>query len=284
MIVNMSLSFSKEDVHKHLLDLGYSNITNDQLREFMTDLKRLIRYEEKQKRITSHSQEGKFPNSSKSTNEEKHCSGCGSSTELPTVTMEIFSPIRLEDNTFNATKALHSTLSKVDVAQLRASYDLVLGLVKKKETPITHISNQRVREMGNENLSIIECDKYRSSRRAEHFYDINKKSLALKRLLSKVHVEIGDRKTFLETIKEIASAIKKLLDSLNIVANHATGEGGITLDEKKRDFVRNSKRFSNILKEYFRHGNPHFVIRAAADLIFQINEIITILKVEFDWA
>ena len=52
----MSLSFSKEDVHKHLLDLGYSNITNDQLREFMTDLKRLIRYEEKQKRIEAHVQ------------------------------------------------------------------------------------------------------------------------------------------------------------------------------------------------------------------------------------
>ena len=50
----MSLSFSKEDVHKHLQDLGYSNISNDQLREFMTDLKRLIRYEEKQKRIEAH--------------------------------------------------------------------------------------------------------------------------------------------------------------------------------------------------------------------------------------
>ena len=50
----MSLSFSKEDVHKHLLDLGYTNISNEQLREFMTDLKRLIRYEEKQKRIEAH--------------------------------------------------------------------------------------------------------------------------------------------------------------------------------------------------------------------------------------
>ena len=50
----MSVPFSKEDVHKHLLDLGYSNITNEQLREFMTDLKRLIRYEEKQRRIEAH--------------------------------------------------------------------------------------------------------------------------------------------------------------------------------------------------------------------------------------
>ena len=50
----MSLVFSKEDVHKHLLDLGYTNISKEQLREFMNDLKRLIRYEEKQKRIEAH--------------------------------------------------------------------------------------------------------------------------------------------------------------------------------------------------------------------------------------
>ena len=51
---NMSISFNKDDVHKHLLDLGYTNITGDQLQEFMKDLKRLIRYEEKQKRIEAH--------------------------------------------------------------------------------------------------------------------------------------------------------------------------------------------------------------------------------------
>ena len=51
---NMSISFNKDDVHKHLLDLGYSNISGDQLQEFMKDLKRLIRYEEKQKRIEAH--------------------------------------------------------------------------------------------------------------------------------------------------------------------------------------------------------------------------------------
>ena len=50
----MSLNFSKEDVRKHLLDLGYTNISKEQLKEFMNDLKRLIRYEEKQKRIEAH--------------------------------------------------------------------------------------------------------------------------------------------------------------------------------------------------------------------------------------
>ena len=50
----MSLSFSKDDMRKHLLDLGYTNISDQQLHDFMYDLKRLIRYEEKQKRIEAH--------------------------------------------------------------------------------------------------------------------------------------------------------------------------------------------------------------------------------------
>ena len=50
----MSLSFGKDDVRKHLLDLGYTNISDQQLHDFMYDLKRLIRYDEKQKRIEAH--------------------------------------------------------------------------------------------------------------------------------------------------------------------------------------------------------------------------------------
>jgi len=50
----MSFSFTKDDVRKHLVSLGYKNLSDEQLLEFCTDLKRLIRYEEKQKRIEAH--------------------------------------------------------------------------------------------------------------------------------------------------------------------------------------------------------------------------------------
>jgi len=50
------LSFGKDEVRKHLLSLGYSNVSEDQLADFCKDLKRLIRYEEKQNRIQAQLQ------------------------------------------------------------------------------------------------------------------------------------------------------------------------------------------------------------------------------------
>ena len=188
--------------------------------------------------------------------------------------------------------------------------------------------------------------EYRSSRTEEPFQELNKKSVALKRILARIPEEISDRKTFLETIKwvfrnffdisplpsftnwnifqlmfkfhlcfetknhkntstknahfikkqlwwarmknlkhlihrwdtstsetisddcfsldnwisslffrEIASAIKKLLDAVNEVSAYIPGTSGKqALDQKKREFVKYSKRFSNTLKEFFRDG------------------------------
>jgi len=50
------LSFGKDEVRKHLLSLGYTNLSEDQLSDFCKDLKRLIRYEEKQNRIQAQLQ------------------------------------------------------------------------------------------------------------------------------------------------------------------------------------------------------------------------------------
>jgi len=47
----MSLDFSPEDVRQHLENLGYTNTSEDQLKDFVRDLRRLIRYEEKQKKL-----------------------------------------------------------------------------------------------------------------------------------------------------------------------------------------------------------------------------------------
>lgn len=47
----MSLDFSPEDVQQHLENLGYTNVSEDQLKDFVRDLRRLIRYEEKQKKL-----------------------------------------------------------------------------------------------------------------------------------------------------------------------------------------------------------------------------------------
>ena len=47
----MPLTFSSEDVRNHLESLGYEDISERQLKDFVKDLRRLIQYEEKQKRL-----------------------------------------------------------------------------------------------------------------------------------------------------------------------------------------------------------------------------------------
>lgn len=49
----MSLNFTPEDVRRHLVSLGYGHISEEQLKDFVRDLRRLIRYEEKQKQLQS---------------------------------------------------------------------------------------------------------------------------------------------------------------------------------------------------------------------------------------
>lgn len=55
--------------------------------------------------------------------------------------------------------------------------------------------------------------------------------------------------------REIASAIKKLLDAVHEVNGFIPGTTGKqALEQRKREFVKYSKRFSNTLKEYFKEG------------------------------
>ena len=62
-------------------------------------------------------------------------------------------------------------------------------------------------------------------------------------------------KTNCVLFREIASAIKKLLDAVNEVAGFIPGTAGKqALEQRKREFVKFSKRFSNTLKEYFKEG------------------------------
>ena len=43
--------FTREDVIRHLAELGYNNVDDAKLDSFCADLKRLIKYEEKKKRV-----------------------------------------------------------------------------------------------------------------------------------------------------------------------------------------------------------------------------------------
>lgn len=56
-------------------------------------------------------------------------------------------------------------------------------------------------------------------------------------------------------LREIASAIKKLLDVVNEIGNFIPGvTGKQAVEQRKKEFVKYSKKFSTTLKEYFKEG------------------------------
>lgn len=103
------------------------------------------------------------------------------------------------------------------------------------------------------------------------------RAIELRRVLSRVPEEMADRHQFLETIKLIASSIKKLLEAINAVhlIVPQSAQQGIfesilvrwvvlpisdvaycsAVEKRKREFVHYSKRFSNTLKTYFKDQN-----------------------------
>lgn len=132
--------------------------------------------------------------------------------------------------------------------------------------------------------------------------ELSKRAIALRRVLARVPDEMKERRPFLETIKEIASSIKKLLDATNAILQSIPPQAQgrkyllindylnlifgytlsyhilLALEKRKREFVHYSKRFSNTLKEYFRDQNSTQVFVAANQLIFQTTQIVKTVR------
>jgi programmed cell death protein 10 len=108
---------------------------------------------------------------------------------------------------------------------------------------------------------------------------------------------MADRRRFLETIKVIASSIKRLLDATNAVyavglalakVKFLTEKKNIAqivpdpakpaVERRKKEFVHYSKRFSNTLKEYFKGDDANLVYIAANQLIFQTQLIVRVVR------
>ncbi|KAK8724231.1 hypothetical protein OTU49_011295, partial [Cherax quadricarinatus] len=183
---------------------------------------------------------------------------------------------QVERENVASSQTLRSALSKVEAAHPGFTYEMVMGLVRKADLTV-NMNESILRLQGSVNES--ECGDYRVTRTEDAFQELNKKSANLKRILSRIPDEITDRKTFLETIKEIASAIKKLLDAVSEVSQYIPGtQGKQALEHRKRDFVKHSKKFSNTLKEYFKEGQANAVFVSATYLIHQTNLIMLTVK------
>ncbi|XP_046587436.1 programmed cell death protein 10 isoform X1 [Neodiprion lecontei] len=170
---------------------------------------------------------------------------------LPVILRPILS--KLERQNVSAAQTLRAALSKAESSHPGITHDLVLGIVRRADLNL-NMNESILRLQGV--ASDIDVVEYRLARSEDAFQELNRKSASLKKILSRIPDEITDRKTFLETIKEIASAIKKLLDAVNEVAGFIPGSAGKqALEQRKREFVKYSKRFSNTLKEYFKEGH-----------------------------
>ena len=128
-----------------------------------------------------------------------------------------------------------------------------------------------------------QCDKssyfISSSRNEIEFQELNLRSNNLKRILSRIPEDINEKREFLETIKEIASAIKKTLDSVsNTYQYFKTPDGRQALENEKKEFIKYSKNFSNTLKAYFRDNKRDEVYIAANHLLVQTDYLLRTIK------
>ncbi|XP_029727162.1 programmed cell death protein 10 [Aedes albopictus] len=193
---------------------------------------------------------------------------------LPILIRPILS--QLERRDVVASQTLRAALTKAEQTHPGMTYDLVMGIIRKGDINV-NMNESILRLQGA--ATDTDLIEYRLNRTEDAFQELNKKSAALKRILSRIPDEITDRKTFLETIKEIASAIKKLLDAVNEVVGFIPGSSGKqAVEQRKKEFVKYSKKFSTTLKEYFKEGEANAVFVSALYLIHQTNQIMITVK------
>ncbi|CAF0852567.1 unnamed protein product [Didymodactylos carnosus] len=148
-----------------------------------------------------------------------------------------------------------------------------------------HIQQQQQPVLQNMNELTLKlekyCDKtsYYLQGSEQEFHELNIRSKNLKRILSRIPDDINEKRAFLETIKEIASAIKKTLDAVSNTFQYLkTSEGRQALENEKKEFIKYSKNFSNTLKAYFRDSKRDDVYLAANHLLVQTDYLLRTIK------
>ncbi|XP_053207469.1 programmed cell death protein 10-like [Panonychus citri] len=174
---------------------------------------------------------------------------------------------KLERESSDCAHAIRCSLIKAENSSPGILLELLIAMIKKADLSV-NIIESLLRLQG----TIPEFDDYIIRRREEPFQEMNKKSVVLRKILSRIPDEINDRPIFLATIKEIASAIKKIMDCVNAISDYTFDlSDKQVLDIRKREFIKYSKRFSTTLKEFFKEGESTSVYISAAHLIHQTN-------------
>lgn len=192
---------------------------------------------------------------------------------FPPVTANLILPILIKPILNKIEVQSQDAALEIKIALLRAESafpGLILELVTKLTKPMDPNLNM-TKSLLTLQGSVADSEENKT--------ELNRRASTLKKILSRIPDEISDRKLFLETIKEVASAIKKLLDCLtDIIRQTEIASRRRALEDRKRDFIKCSKRFSNKLKEFFKEGLVELVFVSAAHLINQTYAIQLTLK------
>ncbi|KAJ3613260.1 hypothetical protein NHX12_019510 [Muraenolepis orangiensis] len=166
----------------------------------------------------------------------------------------------LERINLSAAQTLRAAFIKAERENPGLTQDIIMKILEKKNVQI-NFTESLLR------MAAEDVEEFLIDRPEQEFLDLGEKARALKHILSKIPDEINDRVRFLQTIKDIASAIKELLDTVNNALEH-----------QKKEFVKYSKSFSDTLKTYFKDGKAINVFISANRLIHQTNLILQTFK------
>ncbi|CAD6192558.1 unnamed protein product [Caenorhabditis auriculariae] len=177
---------------------------------------------------------------------------------------------RDDPRAYSSINKIHSALTTCENASPSFLFDLTKIILDDSELNVNlQESYLRMHDSSPTNDLVVAGYEH-----VEEYEELTKRAIELRRVLSRVPDEMSDRHAFLETIKLIASSIKKLLEAINAVYKVVPPSAQQAVEKRKREFVHYSKRFSNTLKTYFKDQNANQVSVSANQLVFQTTMIV----------